>query len=397
MLQGCGDGPNACNEENFCEIGDSGGAVCMDGYEWLNAEAADDFRCQEKTYLPVLGDGNNSIDSVKVTVVGSGSDGLSVPRDLGFHPTVANQLWVINRGDESIVIYSNMGKEGQTSSTKKRASVFEGGNHFLAQPAGIAFGANGNFGTIHETNLETQGPVSQGGTPFDFMGPTMWSSDLNIFNGGHSGHLDMMHNTPLGMGIAWEKDNVYWVFDGHHSSITRYDFVEDHGPGGTIHDDGIVSRYVQGNVKRVANVVSHMEIDHATQLLYIADTGNNRVAILEIDSGTRGAAMPPLENYDCSQFICPDYHFVDGVAFSSLINGPTHNMSQPSGLALHGDHLFVSDHATGRIYGFTKQGELLDWLDTGRANALGGIEFDTDGSLYVVDSVANEILRIQPL
>ena len=78
------------------------------------------------------------------------------------------------------------------------------------------------------------------------------------------------------MGIAWEKDNVYWVFDGYHSSITRYDFNEDHGPGGTVHDDGTVSRYVEGKVKRVANVVSHMEMDRESNLLYVADTGNNR-------------------------------------------------------------------------------------------------------------------------
>jgi hypothetical protein len=279
-LPGCGEGPNACNEGNFCAVADSGSAACIDGYEWLNPSASGDYRCIEIPGLPVLGEGNNTIASVNVTVVGSSSDGLNVPRDLGFHPTVPGQLWVVNRADDSIVIFSNMGRDGETTSIKKR-DIFDGGSHFLAEPAAIAFGANGNFSTIHETDKETQGPVSQGGSPFDFMGPTMWSSDLNIFNGGHRGHLDMMHNSPLGMGIAWEKDNVYWVFDGYHSSITRYDFVEDHGPGGTIHDDGIVSRHVQGNVKRVADIVSHLEVDQSSNLLYIADTGNNRVATLD--------------------------------------------------------------------------------------------------------------------
>jgi hypothetical protein len=394
-LPGCGEGPNACNEGNFCSIAESGSAACVDGYEWLNPSASGDYRCIEIPGLPVLGEGNNTLASVNLTVVGNSSDGLNVPRDLGFHPTVPGQLWVVNRADDSIVIFSNMGRDGETTSIKKR-DIFDGGSHFLAEPSAIAFGANGNFSTIHETDKETQGPVSQGGSPFDFMGPTMWSSDLNIFNGGHSGHLDMMHNSPLGMGIAWEKDNVYWVFDGYHSSLTRYDFVEDHGPGGTIHDDGIVSRHVQGNVKRVADVVSHLEVDQSSNLLYIADTGNNRIATLDITSGTRGADMPLSENYDCYN-VCPDYHFVDGVTFNTFVNGPSHNMTQPSGLAIFEGNIYVSDFASGRIYAFSPEGKQLDYLETGRTSALGGMEFDTDGSLYVVDTVTNEILRIQSL
>ncbi|MBT6434677.1 MAG: hypothetical protein HOK28_16385 [Deltaproteobacteria bacterium] len=390
-LPGCGDGPNACNEGNFCEVNESGNAACIDGYEWLNASADDDFRCKEKTYLPVLGDGKNTTTAVQLTVVGTSADGLNVPRDLEFHPNVPGQLWVVNRGDESIVIYSDMGQATQ-SDQKKKAGFAEAGQHFLAQPAAISFGANGNFSTIHETDQLTQGAA----TPEDFMGPTMWTSDLAFFNAGHSGHLDMMHNTPLGMGIAWETGNVYWVFDGYHSSITRYDFVDDHGLGGSDHSDGIVSRYVQGNVKRSADIVSHMEIDHATGLLYIADTGNNRIAVLDTKTGTKGSNLTDL-NYDCSEYICPDYHYVDGVNFSELISGTDQGMSKPSGLALHGDHVYVSDFATGMIYGFTKEGKLLDWLDTGRPNALSGMDFDSDGSLYVTDKVANEILRIQAL
>ena len=139
-LVGCGDGPNACNESNFCEISDSGSAACVDGYEWLNPEASDDYRCQEKTYIPVLGDGKNSINSVQVSIIGTSADGLNVPRDLEFNPNVAGELWVVNRGDESMVIYSNAGQAGQ-SSQKKRAGFAEAGQHFLAQPSALAFGS----------------------------------------------------------------------------------------------------------------------------------------------------------------------------------------------------------------------------------------------------------------
>lgn len=387
--QSCGDGPNACNEDNFCAVNESGSAACVDGYDWINPSASDDFRCEERAGLAVLGDGTNKMSGVNSSVVASSADGLNVPRDLGFNPTVSGQLWVVNQGDESMVIFENTASANQ-SSVKKR-DVFGGGPHFLAQPSGLAFGANGNLSTIHETDQPTQG----NSTPADFMGPTMWSSNLNVFNGGHSGHLDMMHNSPLGMGIAWETGNAYWVFDGYHSSLTRYDFATDHGPGGTIHDDGIVARYVEGQVKRVASVVSHMEVDHDAGMLYVADTGNNRVAVLDINSGTRGNDLPFSENYDCSQTRCSDYYTMNGATFRDFVKGADHGLTQPSGLAIYNGDIYVADYATGRIFAFTTGGELIDWLDTERPNALGGLEFDSSGNLYVADSQANEVLRIQ--
>ena len=57
-------------------ISDSGSVACIDGYEWLNPEASDDYRCQEKTYLPVLAM-ENTLDSVQLTVVGTGATGLT--------------------------------------------------------------------------------------------------------------------------------------------------------------------------------------------------------------------------------------------------------------------------------------------------------------------------------
>jgi hypothetical protein len=70
-------------------------------------------------------------------------------------------------------------------------------------------------------------------------------------------------------------------------------------------------------------------------------------------------------------------------------------MSKPSGLELEGEYLFVTDNETGIIFGFTLQGELVDWLETGFApGALMGICFDSDGSMYGVDAAANGAWRI---
>ena len=390
-----------CNAEKNCYFIE-GEVACKEGYRWVNPDAGDDFRCEKvpRVDIRVLGKGAHTIDAVNLRVIGSASDGLNMPRDVGVHPTIPGNLWVVNRGDTSMSIFFDAGTPSQ-SSIKKEA-YYAGGQHFMAEPAALAFADNGNFATIHETDDLTQGPVSQGGTPRDFMGPTMWSSDLNIFNAGHAGHLDMMHNSPLGMGIAWERDNIYWVFDGYHSSITRYDFGHDHGPGGAYHDDGIVSRYVEGQVKRTPNVVSHLEFDPASRLLYVADTGNQRVAVLATESGTRGQDLPWGEIYDCFQHpgqavTCADYHSMDGALFQTLVYGPDYGITQPAGLALHGDFIYVSDFATGTISAFNKDGLIMDWLETGRAQSLGGIEFDAEGNLYIADTGANELLLISPL
>ena len=232
------------------------------------------------------------------------------------------------------------------------------------------------------------------------MGTTLWTSDLDIYNAGHSSHIDMMHNSPLGMGIAWEKDNVYWIFDGFHSSITRYDFGEGHGAGGTFHDDGVVSRYIEGEVERSPDVVSHLEFDSVTKLLYIADTGNSRIAILDTLSGTRGNDLPNNEVYDCyrhegSDRTCSDYHSMKEADIQTFVDGGEHNISKPSGLALHDGILYVSDYTTGIIYGFSADdGTLIDWLDLKRPRSLGGLEFDSLGNLYVVDTGANEVIKI---
>src|SRR5690606_13392082 len=110
-----------------------------------------------------------------------------------------------------------------------------GSNHFLPKPAALSFNpVTGFFATAHEEDERTQGA---NGTPADFMGPTLWTSDMEIFDGGHGGHMDMLHNSPNAVGIAWERDNVYWVVDGYHNALTRYDFAQDHGPGGSDHTD----------------------------------------------------------------------------------------------------------------------------------------------------------------
>lgn len=339
----------------------------------------------EPVGLSVLGMGNHGLEGVSYEVLGTVSDGLNIPRDLAFNPSVPGQLWVANRGNESMVVYHDLGLP--TQNAKKYWSL--GSAHFFAQPSGIAWGAGNSFATIHETDKLTQGP---GGTPPDFMGPTLQSADLFSFDAGHGSHLDMLHNSPLGMGIAYGgTGNLYWIFDGYHNAIVKYDFKSDHGKGGADHSDGEVARFVENQVARKANVPSHMELGPDGTSLYIADTGNNRIAVLDTTSGTKGSAIFP--NYDqCTQYQ------VNGATLTQLVDGSEFNMSAPSGLAIHEERIFVADNANSVIYGFSMTGELLDWMLTDvPTGGLMGIEFDEDGNLVLVDATRNQIIRIRPL
>jgi DNA-binding beta-propeller fold protein YncE len=330
--------------------------------------------------LAVLGGGSHSLDAVVLTEVANSGDGLRYPRDLAFKPD-ASELWIVNGGDDSTTVVFAVDTATQSSSKFRSA----GGEHFMSRVAALAFGAPGTFATIQDQDQETQPS-----TPADFMGPTLWSSNLSIFDAGHGGHLDMLHNSPNSTGIAWDRDNAYWVFDGYHSSITRYDFHADHGPGGTDHEDGEIARYVEGEVKYDPAVSSHMELDHATGLLYIADTGNGRIAVLDTGTGSRGASLSP--NYDAA-----DMYWMVDASISTLVDESSAPIRKPSGLALRDDILYVTDNAASTVLAFDLAGELIDWVQLTPeipTGSLMGIEPGSDGSLYLVDSANDRVLRL---
>jgi sugar lactone lactonase YvrE len=326
--------------------------------------------------LALLGGYAHTSDAVTMTDVVTADDDLDEPRDIAFHPDIPGQAWIVNRADHSVVIVDDL--PGSPSASWRQGPE---GQHFLSQPSALAFGAEGTLATIAEEDRMTQGNM----TPADFMGPTLWTSDPDVFDAGVDSHMDMLHDSPDGMGIAWDHDNVYWVFDGYHDAIARYDFGQDHGLGGTDHSDGEVARYVEGEVNRATDESSNLAFDPESGLLYIADTGNHRIAVLDTATGERGSAIQP--NYD------DDVQYsMDGASLDTLIVRGA--VVDPTGLELHDGLLWVSDYATGKILAFTRDGTLVDWLETGIVGGLQGMAFDADGQLYVVDSDGQRVIRI---
>lgn len=314
---------------------------------------------------------------------------LRTPRDLAFNPLAEGELWVVNGRDHSVAILHHATTDAPTIEYRRDGKAA----HFMHRPSAIAFGSpsttigiDGTFATAQESMDDA--------VPFlrrEFMGPTLFSSSLDVFARPVAptllgSHLDMLHESPLAMGIAWERDHVYWVFGGYLGTISRYDFVEDHGVGHDDHANGVIRHHGRGVVRRVPGVPSHLAFDPATSLLYVADTGNARVLALDTRTGRPGAAGPGWE-------AGVDTRWVDGSVFAELV--PAGTLALPSGLALADGRLYVGDHATGLVHVFGTDATPLGTVDSGAGeHALMGLTFGPDGRLYGVDARRGRILRL---
>jgi hypothetical protein len=261
--------------------------------------------------------------------------------------------------------------------------------HFMRRPTGIAFGDDDTFATCGEHRTGTFDDAAA-----DFMGPTLWSASPEVFGpdgpGGNGSHLDMLHATPYCMGIAHERDNAYWTFNGDVGAIDRYDFHAPHEPGGANHTDGEVRRYLVGEVERVDDVPSHLVFDDKTQSLYVVDTGHARVLRLDPSTGRQG--QPMRCDDDQLDFQVP---VVEDSEVEVVVSGGS--LQRPSGIALLGGALYVSDNATSRITAFTLDGREIASLDTGLpAGTLAGIAIGPDGRLYFTDLRTSAVRRVEP-
>jgi sugar lactone lactonase YvrE len=198
----------------------------------------------------------------------------------------------------------------------------------------------------------------------------------------------MLHESPLCVGIAWERDNVYWVFDGYNDAIVRYDFQDDHEVGQDDHSDGIVYRLTEPTVTRVPDAPGHMVIDPATGLLYVADTGGGRVLRLDTQTGGEGDKLRQRQE------VIDTFAEWDDIEWSELVTG----LDQPGGLALGDGVLYVAELGTGVLHAYDLDGAEIQTLDTGSgAGAIYGVEIGPDGRLWVVNHAEPAVVRLDPL
>jgi DNA-binding beta-propeller fold protein YncE len=430
--------PYRCTAQNYCRITSDGYARCDTGYTW-KTDHPTDYRCIsnappadhpeeedenviDETPVPApsaeegidfLGGGTHQLSAVKIEVLASASSGLKRPTDVALHP-FRNELWITSRGDgpaqnadETMVIITSP-NGNSPSSRVVRGSTQQASQHFFAAPSSLSFNEqNGTFATIHDTNNATQWNfMGQPATPTSFMGPTLWLSYDYApapgleFDTGHGSHLDMLHHTPLGKGIAWERDNIYWVFDGEHNSIVRYDFQTDHGAGGADHSDGVVIRTNDGEAIDVNGMPSHLYFERTTGKLFVANSGRSAISVMD----TSSLDFSPWKLNDLGfQATGPNFDgttqgTTDISALSTLVDGTANglNMQRPCGIDLHNNTLIVSDNQSATIFAFdSSTGDLVDYLSLASvASDIMGLVTDQQGKLYVVDSTGNQVLRI---
>ena len=355
-----------------------------------DANTADD---EVETSISIGPDRLNIIDSYLTTLpviveIADGGDRVNIPTDLDFHPILTrNELWVVNKDLESqgssTVTIKNAGESNQTETWKRDGNAW----HFMSLTTGLAFSDNGNFGTspgVYDAN-------HNGGQAF--TGPALWSSDLTVYaepSGGNGSHLDMLHESPECQGIAHESDNVFWVFDGYNKDIVRYDFADDHGPGNDYHGDGELLRFSEDGVKADSDdeVPSHLEYDKETDWLYVVDYGNARVFKIDTKSGTLGGTPTygPFETLT-------EYREVDNYTSEAVVDT---GLLEPSGIALMGDFMLISDYGTGDIIIYDRTTSPATQLKRLVLNAEGimGITIGPDGHIWYVDHEDETVNRL---
>lgn len=326
-----------------------------------------------------IGVGDGSTASVSWTPILGSEERLTDARDLGFDGL--GNLWIANRVDDRTFIVTDPGTEEQDYDRRKDGYA----EHFMEETAALSFDGNVQLGTCGESTNTYNDAVSGD----NYMGPVLWSTDLNIFGEenpiGLGSHLDMSHESPLCVGIAWEEANVYWAFDGFHGTLARHDFQADHGVGMDEHFDGIIHQLSEPVVTYVEEAPGHLVLDPEARRLYAADTGSGRVLWVDIDSGEEGRTLREQD----PGVVRVDW---DDAEWGVVSDG----FEQPGGLALYDGHLIVGDWATGMLYEIDLDGEVLHQLDTGfGAERLYGIEMGPDGLLWVIDNLEG-VYRIDP-
>ena len=333
-------------------------------------------------------------------VIADASDDLDDPRDLEFHPGRANELWIANRATDSITIVHDTGLETQYSENRQDSNR----NHFLEEVSSIAFGAyhpefDWQWGSAQETGNTFCGQIQQN----FFMGPTLWPSSLNHFaienqnngNGLLGSHIDMNHESPYGVGIAHDYDNVYWYNDGHYGELVRYDFQQDHDTGEEDHSDAIIRRYADITLTHSYGIPGHMVMDKSSGILYIADAGANRVLWVNTDDASY--QTEDIMNDPSRLEPLAEYSEITGIEWGILDTG----LNRPSGIALEGNQLFVSTYGDGKItaYELDSDGKGVAEADSIQTSATSimGLEIGPDGHLYYVDNGQDEVVRIDPL
>ena len=362
-------------------------AQCATGTETCDTTVG---KCVALSGGAEIGTGDGSPTSVTFTEIYGGGKRSQEFVDLSFTEKDPTQLWVLAYGDSTVHVGS--GVTAESNGTWKEW-YDPAAPHFMYKPPAIAMGVDGFWGTCGD-NANEQNDPRGANEPNYFMGPAMFTTDFDVFTTQNpetrlGSHYDMLHNTSFCRGIAHQEANIYWTFNGQLGAIEKYNFNSPHEPGGDDHSDGEIYRYVEGQVKGVEGVSSHLFYDASDKMLYIADTGNKRIARLDTTSGTENGRLP-LRNEPLKKSAVMKGGVIEDVV-------PEGVLEQPSGIEIRNDLIYVTDTATSTFHVFDKTGKELRRLETGLSKgSLSGFTFGPDGKIYFTNRNGGKVIRIDP-
>ena len=313
--------------------------------------------------------------------------GLVSPRALAWHPTKPGELWVADGASDSLVVVN---ADGTDKHLRDRGSY-----HYMDKVSSLSFDAKGQFATCQESLNAYEGRM----LPNFFMGPTLYDSELPLVSSKQEAceagetcfvlHIDMLHEAPLCMGIAHddgasttvggvEYRNVYWAYDGGNGNLVRFDFESDHGPGSMDHSLASVRRFAEPRLSRVEDVPSHMAVDAGRRELYVADTGADRVLVVNVDSGVyEGSARELFPIYSSPE---PSFNYSLWHGLEWRVLGA---VTRPSGLAARDGIVYVGSHTSGDVHALdVASGRLLQIVSLVPSGGLGALTFDVAGVLW---------------
>lgn len=292
-------------------------------------------------------DGDEATASASKVEVVLERHGLDSPSALALRPR-SDELWVTNRGDDSITVVSHPDRAKPHGVTRRDGYA----EHFVALPSGIAFDRSGrSFAVANDSDNGVRGMVfvknperNRYFKGSNFMGPALFHTATYARAGqskrylqdwpqpgyGHSAphdtprddcpgywsvesdacewpregsHVDMLHGSPRSVGILHAKRNAYFLLDGCgirtdgnacrfvDGHVVMVDFNRDHQEGNGFHGDGVIRRYIDAPFTRVKGVSSGM-VRH-DGAIYYADTGAGVVRRLRPDTGELQTIVAP--------------------------------------------------------------------------------------------------------
>jgi hypothetical protein len=345
--------------------------------------------------------GQQSIDNYvlspeknSLVLIASAANSLTSPVDIDFYPDQSKrpaELWILNQGTDntggSTVIVSNA-----NNSTRTYKYVIDGNAwHFMAMASAMAFG-DSNWATSQDImDANRSGGI--------YTGPTLWPGDLDIygvvgnpasaeFNGSH---LSMVHQSPYGKGIAFEKGNVYWVMDGYEGNIKRYDFGIPHYPGGDDHSGGSVQVYTGFSFTRHTTLPGHIAIDSRKKYLYGCDVTGKKIFRIDITTGSYASDRAKLNEEHLD-----GYYTYDGLQSSVVIDA---GLTAPVGIDVYGDRLIVTDNGSREIiiYNIADNYKEIGRIKVSYAGNpdLMGVKVGPDGKIYFADKTNRSVYMIE--